>query len=394
MEITESIFEKAFLGFNKIVKENSNVEILDFKKHPFIDKNENYKYDILDVAKNQLLTNSWREDEVGSGRILNSVKKSINININNLIDWRKKDSFKKLEENRENEKLLFDFFKSRIKDENAFKSFFDIGFSYQLIAYLFFIKNPQKNMPISQEQFDEIFASLNIDFKTSHNCSWENYQVFNELIKQFKIRLTHKFENITLLDAHSFLWIYGYQFKTKPEKQKKRTQIETRIIEQIPTPELELYQPRIDIDVENLIENLIEFDYLENHRRLMEIGSFAEKIAYESEIKFLKPNYPDLAEKVRIVSNDPKLGFDILSFESDGQQKQIEVKAISSNNKTKNFIITRNEFSKSKIYSNYYVYCVTEMDSETPIILRIKNPDFENTNEFKIEPLTYQVTFE
>ncbi|HDP55100.1 MAG TPA: DUF3883 domain-containing protein, partial [Bacteroidetes bacterium] len=77
-----------------------------------------------------------------------------------------------------------------------------------------------------------------------------------------------------------------------------------------------------------------------------------------------------------------------------GQQKQIEVKAISENRNAKSFIITRNEISKSKTYSNYYVYCVTEINSDKPKILRIKNPDFNNDNDFLIEPLTYKITFE
>jgi hypothetical protein len=83
-----------------------------------------------------------------------------------------------------------------------------------------------------------------------------------------------------------------------------------------------------------------------------------------------------------------------LSFETDGKQKQIEVKAISVNNNTKSFIITRNELTKSKKYSNYYIYCVTEINSDKPKILRIKNPDFENNDDFLIEPLTYKITFE
>ena len=127
---------------------------------------------------------------------------------------------------------------------------------------------------------------------------------------------------------------------------------------------------------------------------MMEIGVLAEKIVLKSEIDFLSRDFPELADKVRLVSNNPKLGFDILSFETDGKQKQIEVKAISVNRNTKSFIITRNEFSKSKTYSNYYVYCVTELNSDKPKIIRIKNPDFENNNDFLIEPLTYKITFE
>lgn len=397
MEVTEKIFETALLGFNKIGNEISNEKVSIFKNHSLV-KHENYKYDIKDEAKNQLLTNTWKEADLGTGRILARVKSAINININNLIDWRKKDDFKKLNANKENEKLLFDFFKTKITDENAFNKFYEIGFSYQLIAYLFFIKNHQKYMPISQEQFDKIFYSLEIDFKTSHNRSWENYLEFNDIIKQFKKQLAKKFQNVELLDAHSFLWIYGFQFENLEEKSNnnQKTKVREQKVNESPVEKLELetYQPKKIVALDSLIETENEIDYIENHRKLMEIGEIAEKIVLQDEIDFLKDNFPKLAEKVRLVSNNPKLGFDILSFETDGRQKQIEVKAISQNNNNKSFIMSRNEFSKSKTYSNYYVYCVTEINSKNPKIIRVKNPDFENNDQFIIEPLTYKITFE
>jgi hypothetical protein len=255
-------------------------------------------------------------------------------------------------------------------------------------------------MPISQEKFDEIFSSINIDFKTSHNCSWENYLEYNDIIKLFRKQLSQRYKSASLLDAHSFLWIYGFQLdepKEKPEHKNQKPKTESKTVEELqekPKPELETYKPKKVVDLENLTEISSEIDYIENHRKMMEIGDLAEKIVLESEIDFLRSDYPKLAEKVRLVSNNPQLGFDVLSFETDGKQKQIEVKAISVNNNTKSFIITRNEISKSKKYSNYYIYCVTEINSDKPKILRIKNPDFDNNDNFLMEPLTYKITFE
>ncbi len=400
IEINQKIFEIVHSGFKKLLNEKVNENSIDLKEHPTIVKHENYKYEILEDAKNQLLLKTWKENDIGSGTILRNVKNAINVKSNNLIDWRKKDDFKKLKANKENEKFLFDFFKSKINDEIAFNNFVEIGFSYQLIAYLFFIKNHQKYMPISQEKFDEIFSSINIDFKTSHNCSWENYLEYNEIIKQFRKQLSQNYKTASLLDAHSFLWIYGFQLEEPKEKaqQKKETQkTENKTTEkpkEKPKPELETYKPKKVVDLESLSETSNEIDYIKNHQKLMEIGELAEQIVLKSEIDFLNPDFPELAKKVRLVSNNPKLGFDVLSFETDGKQKQIEVKAISVNKNTKSFIITRNELSKSKTYSNYYVYCVAEFNSDKPKILRIKNPDFENDNDFLIEPLTYKITFE
>tara|TARA_R110002096_G_scaffold433587_1_gene652601 strand:- start:86 stop:1291 length:1206 start_codon:yes stop_codon:yes gene_type:complete len=400
IKINEKTFEYALSEFKNIVEKDTNENLVEFKTNSFIDEHENYKYAVLEQAKNSLLTKTWKEDEIGNGRILKSVKDSIQTNViynfethqNNLIDWRKKDNFSKLKANQKNEKLLFEFFKSKIKDEKAFDQFSELGFSYQLIAYLFFIKNSQKYLPISQTRFDLIFSSLNIDLKTSHNSSWENYQEFVGIIKQFQNYLKTKFSGIELLDAHSFLWIYGFQFEKPKESIEVKTQPKKPVEKK--KPELPNYQPRKAVDLEILTEPETEIDYIKQLEKQMEIGNLAEEIVLNSEIEFLRNDYPDLAEKVRSVANNPKLGFDIISFEIDGTQKQIEVKAISTNKSNKSFFLSRNELRKSKEYPNYYLYCVSELSSEKPKILRIKQPNFENENDFKMEPMTYKITFE
>lgn len=74
--------------------------------------------------------------------------------------------------------------------------------------------------------------------------------------------------------------------------------------------------------------------------------------------------------------------------------KQYEVKAISTNNKNKSFIINRNELKKSKSLNNYYIYCVTGVESDEPSIIRLKHQDFDNPDNFQAEPLKYRVIFE
>jgi predicted HNH restriction endonuclease len=86
--------------------------------------------------------------------------------------------------------------------------------SYQLIAYLYFIKDRNRYLPITQERFDGIFELIGIpEFKTSGNASWDNYKEFVDIIKQVRDFLKTKDPNTTLLDAHSFLYILGSQMK-------------------------------------------------------------------------------------------------------------------------------------------------------------------------------------
>ena len=128
IDINSNLFNIVHSGFNKLSNEKSNKNVIDFKQHPVIIEHELYKYDILNDAKNQLLLKTWKEKEIGTGNILRNVKNAINVKSNNLVDWRKKDDFKKISPNKENEKFLFEFYKSKIKDEIAFNNFIEIGF--------------------------------------------------------------------------------------------------------------------------------------------------------------------------------------------------------------------------------------------------------------------------
>ena len=49
------------------------------------------------------------------------------------------------------------------------------GAKYDLLAYLFFIKDCSRFLPIRAKEFDKRFELLGVDFKTSFKCSWENY---------------------------------------------------------------------------------------------------------------------------------------------------------------------------------------------------------------------------
>lgn len=79
---------------------------------------------------------------------------------------------------------------------------------------MFFIKDSQRYLPITQERFDEIFVLIGLpEFKTSGQASWENYLEFININKQVRDFLKTKDPNATLLDAHSFLYILGSQMK-------------------------------------------------------------------------------------------------------------------------------------------------------------------------------------
>jgi hypothetical protein len=84
-------------------------------------------------------------------------------------------------------------------------------------------------------------------------------------------------------------------------------------------------------------------------------------------------------------------GYDILSFEVDGTERQIEVKGSTSNDLNA-FFLSEHEREKSKLLSNYYLFIVHGVGSESPIIQFIRKPDFDS-KLFALEPRQYLVRY-
>ena len=235
MIVTREILDKLFNDFSSFISTSDNKPFTGFKISAFIDTAENYKYSVYNEARENLGQKRWKSEDIGTGKIQQSVILAIKRRVNhsnqmvnnNLVDWRKKDHFVKTGKNKNLETILFNFYKSKISDQQAFENFIDEKLSYQFIAYLFFIKDRNRFMPISQTKFDEIFELIGLpSFKTSHNLSWENYSTYLDIIKQVRDFLKTKDKDVTLLDAHSFLWILGSLMKVTTKEIPLKPNIE------------------------------------------------------------------------------------------------------------------------------------------------------------------------
>ena len=94
-------------------------------------------------------------------------------------------------------------------DKAAFDSIVDIiGGNFDVLGFLFFLKDNKKYMPVRSKIFDERFKLLGISADLQGHCTWEKYNEYNEWLREIKQYL-NKYCNskITLLDAHSFVWI-------------------------------------------------------------------------------------------------------------------------------------------------------------------------------------------
>lgn len=93
-------------------------------------------------------------------------------------------------------------------DQTAFEEIVKaIGGSFDVLGFLFFLKNRDKYLPIRSSLFDERFRLLGFDSDLEGNCTWKKYNDFISWISEIRDFLCETLNNkITLLDAHSFVW--------------------------------------------------------------------------------------------------------------------------------------------------------------------------------------------
>lgn len=130
----------------------------------------------------------------------------------NLIDWRDKDNFKTLIGDESKRILLGDCFREIFCDNSDMESFQHaqdcLGNKFPIISFMYFIKNPEKYLPVRPNSFSDRFKSVGIN-GWKRSCGWDNYKDFISAIEEIQIFLMEYFhdETISLLDAHSFIWM-------------------------------------------------------------------------------------------------------------------------------------------------------------------------------------------
>ena len=137
-------------------------------------------------------------------------------------------------------------------------------------------------------------------------------------------------------------------------------------------------------------------DYVADARRKTKLGDRGEKLVFDMEVARLKDEgREDLIKKIcRVSQKSDSYGYDILSYNSDGTKRYIEVKATSRSIGETNFYISANELRIAKeMGDDYYIYLVYDVKSTNPKIW-VRNDLFTDCNKEKIEliPMNYKIT--
>jgi hypothetical protein len=375
-------FAFIYQEFLRIVAEEDGTEPgeeISFEKEGFLNTWEGYKKDLRDNAFSSLQTREWTEDCIGTGKILKKVIRAIEFNANglknNLVRWEPvhgpgSRSHKKMlsaigdpGKTRELESWLYRLYRGPENNSAVFEGLVScIGQRYDVLAYLFFLKDRDHFLPISPENFDFAFSLLGITLRTSGRCSWENYQKYLTEISGIRDKLEQRgLKNIHLIDAHSFCWIISQKMKNKETTFSHPPEIRPLQVDTTRPP-----SPPFDYTAGS--GKTTEKNPDDENREKERIGKISEEIVIDAEIGRLKESgRHDLAEKVKSVSDKPSLGYDVLSYNPDNSERHIEVKTVRFSRQEISFHMSENQRQKSQSDPQYVLYFVKNPEGKSEI---------------------------
>ncbi len=169
---------------------------------------------------------------------------------------------------------------------------------------------------------------------------------------------------------------------------------------EFPNPEwvnLEMIPPSSEQENENAIKHngskgsLSNPDYEKQAKDNKIFGNRGETIVLRMEKKRLQnAGRNDLAENIKKAEFDYE-GFDIKSFETNGNPRHIEVKTTTRAVGQANFFLSINEYNMSADLENYYVYIVYDIMSISPKIWVVQNPFHPANQNVTRMPISFRV---
>lgn len=397
-------FQEVKVNLPQFVRDEWNKQEFKGFNAGVIIETEKYKYDLRHQCLAILDVQTWSKSIIGKGVLAKKLLECFQLKSNNLLGDKRGVGEKALSyykllqaiESDENvdilESVAYDLFVESQDNQFTFERFVDFfGKKYSVLAFLFFLYNDKKYLPISTSNFEHAFRVLDNDSKLQKNCSWDNYNNYINVIKEVKLAIEAVYdESINLLDAHSYCWMIGYKNRyvswlankeDKPSTRYKPVTISTKTRKKKSSTDTGINIPDLDQEDTN-----VDWDKENRKKRLKGVAAEEHAINFERQ-RLINEGRVDLAEKVEDYSKKLGQGFDVLSYNNDGSYRKIEVKAADSNS----FMITSNELKMSQ-QECFWIYLISEKKGEV-IIRQISSPRLNDPDKFTLKPKNYQVTF-
>ena len=209
----QNVFVSLFI---KLAQEQKTDGAISFD-NGIIEIQEGYKKEVFREGNQTMAALPWEDNGiVGSGQIFQAGYRALSIkprgedSIQNLVDWRDVNYYKELNESKKAStekalKLLFD----GSNDEEAFNALLGaLGNKYALISFFFFLKDSNTYAVMRPDNMRWRLEMIGAQTSCTNGATWAHYQEYCRILKGIQMFLDERIsDQITLLDAHSFLWM-------------------------------------------------------------------------------------------------------------------------------------------------------------------------------------------
>lgn len=291
-----------------------------------------------------------------------------------------------------------ELFRSEFKklNEENFTNLKDYQDHRAVIVYLA-LRYPERYFFYKQRMFKSFTDKIDYSYKPVAGrienigqfqtlCRLLKHELSNdqELLKLHKNRISEDCyydENLNIL-TQDFVYAVVRHLEPKAKVQEPITDV---VATHLQSNKVSIFETEIDFTprIVNFIQNSIE------NKRIGDLGELW--VVKREKQKLEQAHKPKLAKKVRHVAKEKGdgLGYDILSYDLNGNEIFIEVKT-TKGNANSTFYLSRNELEKSKIKPDCYrLYRVYNFDDEKETAeLLIIEGDLSN---LCVIPLSYKV---
>ena len=145
---------------------------------------------------------------------------------------------------------------------------------------------------------------------------------------------------------------------------------------------------------ESVIKTKGDIDYSEQQKISQKIGDRGEELVLINELKKvskwgLSEELASLVRRVSLESDD--YGYDILSYDKNGNELYLEVKTTKQNKNDFSFILTQNELRHAKMLGSAYCIVIVFDILNKPRIWYMGNPFIQEPYKVALTPLQYRV---
>ena len=227
-----------------------------------------------------------------------------------------------------------------------------LGCKWDFFAYLAFLADDTRYFPIKSSYFQGLLRFYGSNEPLAGHVAWDRYETILGLADWVRDQLPARYGRLDAVEVQSYLWIVAYAAVPRLTGVSRTKALTSG-----------------DFETEARLR-------LAKAAERERIGLLGERLCYERELTRLRDlGRDDLAARVDLISRrNDGAGYDLLTFDDDGEPLHVEVKTTTwSRASERGFWLSQNEHAVAERDDRWRLWRVWDADGD-PFVEPLGNP--------------------